>query len=120
MERRIAVTQENREFLAKTFNCTKRMVLMALVYERNSELAKKIRKVAKERGGQEVVVAGAFETFHDADGVMRQYFENGAMIELDKRTGKGTVTHKGIVRKEYTDVKVVDIADIQEYAEALK
>lgn len=54
MEKYIAVTKENREFLIKAFRTTKMTVWRALTFaERGGEspLARKIRKLAQDRGG---------------------------------------------------------------------
>ncbi len=52
-----------------------------------SDLAKKIRSLAVQRGGFELVTAPTSEVVHDADNMMRQHFENGWMWEGDKNTG---------------------------------
>lgn len=51
MKRYIHIKKEDREFIAKVFGITERMVFKAIGYESNTELAKKVRKLAKERGG---------------------------------------------------------------------
>ena len=75
MEKYIAVTKENREFLIKAFRTTKMTVWRALTFaERGGEspLARKIRKLAQDRGGVLMIVSPAMETMHDADNFMRQ------------------------------------------------
>lgn len=55
MNRRIVMDRGNAKKIARTFGCTKEMVSKALNYKFNSELARKIRYVAKEQfGGVEV------------------------------------------------------------------
>ena len=90
MKKVITVTRDQRDFLIKTFGVTKTMVSYALNYHPqwgNSELAKKIRHLAVQRGGFELVTAPASEVVHDADNMMRQHFENGWMWEGNKNTG---------------------------------
>lgn len=84
------MTKEQRQFLCKAFGVTKVMVSYALNFhptQGQSDLARRIRKLALERGGFLMCCAPESEVVHDADGMMRQYFENGMMWDGDKRTG---------------------------------
>lgn len=90
MKKVISVTRDQRDFLCKAFGVTKVMVSYALNYhptQGQSELAKKIRNLALQRGGYMLVTAPVSEVVYDADGVFKQYFENGWMWEADKHTG---------------------------------
>lgn len=51
---------------------------------------------------------------------MRQYFANGAVIEISLTTGNGTISFKGEPRYSYEEVLVSDIPTIQDYARNLK
>lgn len=117
MKRVITVTRSQREFLAKAFGVTKEMVSYALNFhpvKGQSDLAKKIRSLAVQRGGFELVTAPASEVVHDADGVFKQYFENGWMWEADKNTGLLVVLdEKGNLKKSIENAKVADIDAVQ-------
>ena len=117
MKRVITVTRSQREFLAKAFGVTKEMVSYALNFhpvKGNSDLAKKIRSLAVQRGGFELVTAPASEVVHDADGVFKKYFENGWMWEADKNTGLLVVLdEKGNLKKSIENAKVADIDAVQ-------
>ena len=117
MKRVITVTRSQREFLAKTFGVTKEMVSYALNFhpvKGQSDLAKKIRSLAVQRGGFELVTAPASEVVHDADGVFKKYFENGWMWEADKNTGLLVVLdEKGNLKKSIENAKVADIDAVQ-------
>lgn len=117
MKRVITVTRSQREFLAKAFGVTKEMVSYALNFhpvKGQSDLAKKIRCLAVQRGGFELVTAPASEVVHDADNMMRQYFENGWWWEADKRTGLLVVLdEKGNLKKSIENAKVADIDAVQ-------
>ena len=117
MKRVITVTRSQREFLAKAFGVTKEMVSYALNFhpvKGHSDLAKKIRSLAVQRGGFELVTAPASEVVHDADGVFKQYFENGWMWEADKNTGLLVVLdEKGNLKKSIENAKVADIDAVQ-------
>lgn len=49
----ISVPGQTRRDLRKIFQCTREMVWQALNYRSDSDLARKIRKAALERGGTE-------------------------------------------------------------------
>lgn len=123
MKRVITVTRSQREFLAKAFGVTKEMVSYALNFhpvKGQSDLAKKIRCLAVQRGGFELVTAPASEVVHDADGVFKKYFENGWMWEADKRTGLLVVLdEKGNLKKSIENAKVADIDAVQREIESV-
>lgn len=122
MKRVITVTRSQREFLAKAFGVTKEMVSYALNFhpvKGQSDLAKKIRSLAVQRGGFELVTAPASEVVHDADGVMRKYFENGWMWEADKRTGLLVVLdEKGEVVERVENARIKTIESVQKMIES--
>lgn len=121
MKKYIAVTKENREFLAKVFGVTEKYVYMCLWYRgKDSETAKKIRHTALQRGGVAMVCAPEMETLHDADGYMRQYFPNGAMLEICRATCEGAVFGRdgGKVR-EFAHVTIPTIYEMQRVAQGL-
>ncbi len=123
MKRVISVTNEQRNFLIKTFGVTKTMVSYALNFHPqwgNSELAKKIRCLAVQRGGFELVTAPASEVVHDAENMMRQHFENGWMWEGDKTTGVLELKdEKGDVVERIEHAELTDIKAVQEKVEAM-
>lgn len=123
MKRVITVTRSQREFLAKAFGVTKEMVSYALNFhpvKGQSDLAKKIRCLAVQRGGFELVTAPASEVVHDADGVFKKYFENGWMWEADKNTGLLVVLdEKGNLKKSIENAKVADIDAVQREIESV-
>lgn len=123
--RTIKVSKENKAKLAEMFNCTDRMVYKALCFESQTVLARKIQHVArKEMGGWVEAAVPEDEIFYDTteDGkhFMRQYFNNGAVMEVSMTTGKGVVRFKGLPRHCYSEVLVSDIPTIQNYARNLK
>ena len=123
MKRVITVTRSQREFLAKAFGVTKEMVSYALNFhpvKGQRDLAKKIRCLAVQLGGFELVTAPASEVVHDADGVFKKYFENGWMWEADKNTGLLVVLdEKGNLKKSIENAKVADIDAVQREIESV-
>lgn len=120
MKKYIHITKENREGLAKVFDVTDRMVWAAITFEKNSDLAKRIRKAAIERGGIMMNELPEMETFHDHDGYIRQVLPNGALLELNKITGTGDVIFKGESVKHYPLVILSEIPNMQEWAMTLR
>lgn len=123
--RTIKVTSESKKKLAEMFNCTERMVYKALCFECQTLLARKIQYVArKEMGGWVEAAVPEAEIFYDTmdsgERFMRQYFNNGAVLEVSMKTGTGTVFFKGSPRYRYNEVLVRDIPTIQNYAQNLR
>jgi hypothetical protein len=122
MEKYIVVTKETRDFLVKAFKTTKMSVWRALYYaDRGGDTltARKIRKVAQERGGILMAVTPYMETIHDADGYMRQYFPNGVMVECNKYTGRVEIIKDGEVVAGYDKVMINQLYAIQAEAQIL-
>lgn len=122
MEKYIAVTKENREFLMKTFKTTKMAVWRALTFADrggDSPRARKIRKLAQQRGGILMIASPAIETMHDADGYMRQYFPNGVMMECDKNTGHVDIIKDGEAVAGFDNVLINQLYQIQAKAQAM-
>lgn len=123
--RTIKVSNESKAQLARMFGCTERMVYKALCFEGDTELARKIQHVArKEMGGWVEAAVPEDEIFYDTmdsgERFMRQYFNNGAVLEVSMTTGEGVVKFKGSPRYRYEKVLVSDIPTIQDYARNLK
>lgn len=123
--RTIKVSKESKAKLAKLFSCTDRMVYKALCFESQTLLARKIQYVArKEMGGWVEAAVPEDEIFYDTmDGgerLMRQYFNNGAVLEVSMTTGEGVVMFKGSPKHHYSEVLVSDIPTIQDYARQLR
>ena len=123
--RTIKVSKENKARLAKLFGCTERMVYKALCFESQTLLARKIQHVARqEMGGWVEAAVPEDEIFYDTmdsgERFMRQYFNNGAVLEVSMTTGEGVVRFKGSPRYRYEEVLVSDIPTIQDYARNLR
>lgn len=124
-KRTIKVSKENKAKLARLFNCTERMVYKALCFECETILARKIQHVArKEMGGWVEAAVPESEIFYDTmeNGrhVMRQYFENGAVLEVDLRSGQGVISFKAVPRMHVSEVKVCGIERLQEMAREMR
>lgn len=120
MEKYISITQEQREFIIKAFGVTSRMVNYALSYRKDTALARRIRRLALERGGVRMVAVNEIECIHDADGVMTQLMPNGAVIKIDRNTGDAKVYYNGKPVICVDNIRAREIAALQESAMALK
>jgi hypothetical protein len=123
MKKYIHIKREDREFIAKAFGITERSVFNAIRFDDRrgeTELARKVRKLAMERGGIVMVEIPEIETLHDADGYMRQYLPNDVLLEFSRENGGCDVFHKGMKVRHYENVLVKDIPEIQNWASTLR
>ena len=121
MERYIELSPDGKIHLRKIFNISKGMVSDTLNFKVDTDTARKIRHVAlSQLGGREKVRLPIEETIHDHQGLMVQYFRNGAVLRLDKRDGTVTITNKyGDLVKEAVVSTISDFESCQELAARL-
>lgn len=122
MEKYIHVTKEVRQCLAKTFNVSDKTVRNALSFDKKrgeTDCAKRIRKFALQKGGIVMVVAPEVEVLYDYDGVINQYFPNGAKLESDKNTGDTELFYKGERVARWENIKLRDMDTIQQMVAGL-
>lgn len=123
VKRFIHIKKADREAIMKAFGVTGRMVNYALYFDGKrgeSDTARRIRKMAMERGGILKVTSPAIETLHDSDGYIRQYLPNGVLIEIAKnRSQTADVYKEGELVRHYDGVTIGSIAGIQQWAMAL-
>ena len=123
MKKYIHITKEDRMFIMKALGVTERTVFNAIRFDSkrgDTELARKIRKLAMERGGIVMVEIPEIECLFDADGYMRQYLPNNTILEFSFENGDCDVFHKGEKVRHYENVVVSNIKNIQNWALALK
>lgn len=117
MKKRIDTTKEMRQKAMKVFNVTEQTVFNAICFDSkrgNTDTAKRIRSFILQNGGIVMVEQPEVETIHDAEGMMRQYFPNGAMIEVNKITGDLTSYYKGAEMIKKENVSVRQLAEVQD------
>lgn len=121
MKRYILIKKADREFIMKSLKVTERMVYYAIRFATDTDLARRIRKLAMERGGIIMVESPEIECLHDADDYMRQYLPNEVLLEFSKKQDGGCdVFHKGVKVRHYDNVAVRDIPAIQDWAATLR
>ena len=120
MKQVIDVSAEVREGIRKTFKVTDAAIWYALNYDEKrgqSDTAKRIRQYAKMNGGVDIIVAEKSDTvIFDSDGSFHQYFSNGAMIVINKRTGNATISWKGEPVLTFEDIKIRQVERLQTLA----
>lgn len=124
MEKFITATKETREQIAKAFRGISRQTIWRALHfkdmNKGTDTELRIREMALTRGGIIMSVSPEMETMHDADGYMRQYFSNGAMLEACKETGVVEIRdRRGNVKGEWKSVKLTELKAIQEVAQSL-
>lgn len=97
--RYIDANNEAMAKLARLFGVTEKHVYLCLTYRKNNTTARKIRYTAVENyGAIPMCHYPECETLHDTteDGrqIMRQVFNNGATLRVDKRTGEIWITNR--------------------------
>lgn len=122
-KRVIEVTKETRNFLQQAFDVTGTMVWYALNFDEKrgrSDLAKRIRNLALQKGGVVLNIGPEIETIHSADGRMRQYFPHDVLLEADTRcTGLVAVYKKGELQRSWDNPGVSELDGIQNWAMSL-
>lgn len=122
-KRVIEVTKETRDFLQQAFDVTGTMVWYALNFDEKrgqSDLAKRIRNLALQKGGVVLNIGLEIETIHSADGRMRQYFPHDVLLEADTRsTGLVAVYKKGELQRSWNNPGVSELDGIQSWAMSL-
>lgn len=122
-KRVIEVTKETRDFLQQAFDVTGTMVWYALNFDEKrgqSDLAKRIRNLALQKGGVVLNIGPEIETIHSADGRMRQYFPHDILLEADTRcTGLVAVYKKGELQRSWDNPGVSELDGIQNWAMSL-
>ncbi len=123
MKRFIHIQKKDREFIMQAFGVSARTVQNALRYDEergNTDLAKRIRKLATDRGGIVMNESVEVETLHDSDGYIRQYMPNGVMLEIAKKAAATCDVFKcGDLVRHYDNVTLGTIGSIQNWAMTL-
>ena len=122
MKKYIHMKKEDREFIAKALKITERTIFNATHYtdmNEGSELSKKIRTLALQRGGIVMVEAPEWEVLHDSDGYIR-YYVGDVLLEFSKKEPVCDVYQRGKKVRHYDNVMTSDIQGIQDWALTLR
>ena len=118
MEKRryIDLPSKYREFIMNAFKVSAMAVSRALSYVNDTDLSLRIRRLALQRGGIEMVRSPQVETWHDNDGFMRQFLPNGVQIEGDKTTGYVAILKDGKEVAGFDNPTITQLEHIQQSA----
>lgn len=121
MKKQILTDKETKHFLMEAFGCTQQAVWQALTFQRNSEKAQRIRKLALERGGKLVGVnVPECETTHEeAEKTMTMTFGQRVKIVADRKDGTISVLVDGKLKDSYRDMTVPDFMRLQHEVERM-
>ena len=121
MKKQIYTDVETKEFLAKTFKCSKQAVWLALTFQRNSEMARRMRVLALKRGGA-LVGAKKLEwdtTHEEVEKTMTQTLSERVKIVYDKKSGEATLYVDGQRHSSCTPAGVPEFMQFQNEAELI-
>lgn len=121
MKKYIKISTKEKEWIMQAFDVSLVMVNHALGFDKkrgNSDLAKRIRKLALHRGGVLMNELPVFETIHNtAKGEMVHEFENGARLVMIWASGEVKVFDKaGEVCREARIRTVEELTEMQLFA----
>lgn len=121
MRKRILTDNETKAFLMKAFGCSRQAVWLALTFQRDSEQARRIRRLALQRGGKLTDgYAPEWETTHEeSEDTMTQTFGSRVKLVAWKETGDVSVFVDGRVRGSYKGLGVVDLMRLQDEVEQM-
>ena len=124
MKKYIKISKKEKEWIGTALNVSPSMVDFALHFDvkrGNSDLAKRIRKLALHRGGVLMNELPAFETIHNTTtGEMVQPFENGAKLVMVWATGNVKVFNKkGELCRDIHINTIEELTNAQCFAAAL-
>lgn len=124
MKKYIKISGKEKEWIGTALNVSPSMVDFALHFDAkrgNSDLAKRIRKLALHRGGVLMNELPAFETIHNTTtGEMVQPFENGAKLVMVWATGSLKIfNNKGELCRDIHINTIEELTNAQCFAAAL-
>lgn len=122
MKKQILTDLETKDFLIRTFKCSRMAVWRALNFRRDTDQARRIRMLALQRGGRltEGYIPDCETTHETAERTMTQHFSRRVKIVADRKTGEVTVYVDGKRHGEsYRDLSALDLMQLQSEVELM-
>lgn len=121
MKKQILTDNETKAFLMKAFGCTRQQVWRALNFERDSDLARRIRILALKRGGKltEGYIPKCETTHNTADRTMEQTFGPRVKIVADFQNGEVSVMVDEIKKDSYSNLSIPEFMQLQNEVEQM-
>lgn len=85
----------------------------ALSFQVKTDLSRRIRKMATERGAEVMVTLPECETIHTYDGKMVQTFPNGMTITVEMKTERCIVEKNGKIIREMGRMSIPEFEALQ-------
>lgn len=109
MKKQIVIDEDCRGFLIKAFKCSRMAVWRAMNFVNDSDMSRRMRRLALQRGG-ELVGAELEEddtTHEEVEKTMTQHFGKRVKLVYHKPTGDITVYVDGKIERTACGVKAV-------------
>ena len=121
MEKQIITDGEGRDFLMKTFKCSRMQVWKALHFESQSDEARRIRTLALKRGGELVgVVAPECQTTHEeVEHTMTQTWGERVKLVANKDSGVVNVYVDGKLKRRAEPMSIPELMTLQQEVELM-
>ena len=105
----------------KAFGCTRQQVWRALNFERDSDLARRIRILALKRGGKltEGYIPKCETTHNTADRTMEQTLGPRVKIVADFQNGEVSVMVDEIKKDSYSNLSIPEFMQLQNEVEQM-
>lgn len=122
MEKQIVTDGETKEFLLKTFQCSKMQVWKALHFKSDSDMALRIRTLALKRGG---ALVGGFipecddTTFEEAEGTMTQRWGDRVKLVCNRKNNEVKVYVDNDIKRIVTTDTIPDFLGLQQEVELM-
>lgn len=115
MKKQILTDRAEKKYLQKFFDCTNVMVWKALTFESDSDLARRIRKAALERGGQlsGAAIPECDTTFQTSEHTMTQTFGSRVKIVANTKNGLILVYVDDKLEREVSHLTVTEFMKLQ-------
>lgn len=121
MKKQILTDNETKTFLMKAFGCSRQQVWRALNFERNSDKAQRIRRLALQRGGKltEGYTPECETTHQTADRTMTQMFGHRVKIVADFGSSEVVVMVDGVKKNSYKNLSIPEFIQLQNEVEQM-
>ena len=121
MEKQIITDGEGKEFLMKTFKCSRMQIWKALHFKSQSDEARRIRTLALKRGGALVgVTVPECETTHEEVAhTMTQTWGTRVKLVLNKNNGVVKVYVDGDMKRRAEPKSIEELMTLQQEVELM-
>ena len=115
MRKQILTDNETKAFLMKTFGCTRQAVWQALNFKRDSDQARKIRRLALQRGGKltDGYMPSCETTHEEAERTMTNTFGPRVKLVAYRDTGNVSVFVDGQLKETFEKMDICDLMQLQ-------